>query len=80
MQLTLVYIPTNYGIVDPTLVTGAEISDDQSQIRPALTAADIASERAESEAANQQRIDDELAKMRERIERLERELKREQQR
>jgi hypothetical protein len=71
-QLTLLYIPTAYGTVTPTL---AGISADaiDSGTRPGLTSAEIASERVRSEADNASRIERELAEMRDRIETLERE-------
>jgi hypothetical protein len=71
-QLTLVYLPSAYGTVVPTLAGTGENAED-SGTRPGLTAADIASERARSEADNAARIERELAEMRARIETLERE-------
>jgi hypothetical protein len=71
-QLTLIYIPTAYGTVVPT-VAGAGPSAEDGGTRPGLTAAEIASERARSEADNAARIEKELAEMRARIEDLERE-------
>jgi hypothetical protein len=78
-QLTLVYIPTAYGTVTPTLVSAANVPDDQAPTRGGLTASEIAAERMESEAANRARIDRELAAMRTEIDELREELRRERQ-
>ena len=75
-QLTLIYIPTSYGTVTPTL-TGTTADAEESGTRPGLTAAEIASERAQSEADSAARIEKELAEMRARIESLEREARNE---
>ncbi len=61
-QLTLLYIPTSYGTVQPTLA-GAGQKDEDAVGRP-LDEAAVAAERAESEAANAARIERELAEMR----------------
>jgi hypothetical protein len=74
IQLTTVYFPTAYGTVTPTVVT-AGASDDASAPRTGgLTPSELAAERAGSEAANNARIERELAAMRERLGRLETEL------
>jgi len=78
-QLTLVFIPTAYGTVTPTLVSAANVPDDQAPTRGGLTASEIAAERMESEAANRARIDGELAAMRAEIDELREELRRERQ-
>jgi len=77
MQLSLLYIPTAYGTVTPTLASAENVPDSEASVRGALTEADIASERAESQAANQARIERELAEMQARIEALKQELREE---
>ncbi len=73
-QLTLIYIPTSYGTVSPTLAGGADIPEDNSSGNPGMTEADITAERTESIAANEARVEKELAEIRERMEKLEREM------
>jgi hypothetical protein len=73
-QLSLVYLPSAYGLVSGTMVAGSATPDEQAASRPGFTAAEVSAERAESQAANQARIDRELAAMRERLQRLEAEL------
>ena len=65
-QLTLMYVPTAYGTVAPNLGEG-EDEDDRLAPVAALSAGDIASERAASVAANQARMASELAAMQARI-------------
>lgn len=72
MQLSLLYIPTAYGTVSPTLAGGPSAGREDDATGSPLTAADIAAERAESEAFNTARIERELAEMRARLEALER--------
>ena len=73
-QLTLVYIPTNYGTVSPTLTGGEDVPDDDSPVAR-VTASDIAAERSASIADNNARIEKEIAEMKERLAELETELK-----
>ncbi|MDZ7860777.1 MAG: hypothetical protein U5O15_08990 [Candidatus Krumholzibacteriota bacterium] len=73
-QLTLIYIPTSYGTVSPTLAGGGDIPEDNSSGNPGMTEADITAERTESIAANEARVEKELAEIRERMEKLEREM------
>ena len=72
-QLTLIYIPTNYGTVTPTLVSSS-LADSEVPTDRGMTAGDMSSERAASEAVNNDRIERELAVMRDRIATLEKEL------
>ncbi|HUV36501.1 MAG TPA: hypothetical protein VMX58_06145 [Patescibacteria group bacterium] len=72
MQLTLLYIPTAYGTVSPTLAGGRPAEAEDDATGSPLTAAGIAAERAESEAFDTARIERELAEMRARLEALER--------
>ena len=74
VQFSLMFFPTMYGTVEPTLVAGDAPDDASAPQRGALTASEIASERAQSEADNSARIERELSEMRERLERLEAEL------
>lgn len=69
VQLTCIYIPTAYGTVDPTL-SGGTGTDADATIRPALSASDVAAERAASEEANLARIERELAELRGQLEAL----------
>jgi hypothetical protein len=83
-QLTLVYFPTAYGTVVGTLQNLASERDDGSNgapdrergasIRQALTVEAVATEQAESIAANQARLERELAGMRARFDALQEEL------
>jgi hypothetical protein len=67
-QLNVVFFPTAYGMVVDTGAKSALAAFDQfaspSIAAPAPTAADLAAERAESEAFDQARIQEELAAMR----------------
>ena len=69
-QLTLVFLPTSYGTIEPT-VAGANVPDDQAPVK-SIPAGDAASIHAASAAANDARIEDELAALRARVEELER--------
>jgi hypothetical protein len=62
-QLTLVYIPSSYGIVDP-IVAGAAVGESETGGGRPLSETQVASARAESEAANAARIQRELDAMR----------------
>jgi hypothetical protein len=68
-QFTLVYFPTSYGTVQPTLAVAEREGDDARGGSP-LGETFAAAERAESEAANNARIERELAAMRAEIETL----------
>lgn len=70
-QLTLVYLPTSYGTVTPTVAGNAAGAAGGAE-SPELGAAGLA-ERAQSIADNAARVERELAEMRARIEELERE-------
>ncbi|MBD3349507.1 MAG: hypothetical protein GF400_09995 [Candidatus Eisenbacteria bacterium] len=70
-SLTLLFVPTNYGTVSRARY--GESIDPETETRPAgraLTAADEALERAESVAANQVRIDAEIAALKAQLEEL----------
>ena len=67
-QLSLIFIPTAYGTVTPTKFNEGPDIDDNTNRTTALTAADIASEQAEAQIFNQQRIEKELATLRAEIE------------
>ena len=68
-QFTLVYFPTAYGTVTPTLAGDARGAGDEAQPPGApLTHADIAAERAEAEAFNLARIERELEEIRAQVE------------
>ncbi len=73
-QLSLVYFPTSYGTVAPLIADNGRSSEESSTVSPGMTAADIASERFASIADNNARMERELAGMRKRMERLEREM------
>lgn len=70
MQLTLVYFPTAYGTVEPTLAAGQNIPDEDAPTVSRLNHPDAATERAEAEAFNASRIERELAEMRAQLEAL----------
>ncbi len=72
-QLSLIYIPTSYGTVTPTLASSA-LADSDVPTDEGLSAGDISSERVASIEANNTRIEHELAEMRAKIEALQTEL------
>lgn len=74
MQLTALFVPTNYGTVEPTLA-GADPAGPADEVGPGLTASDVAARRGASIEANNARIERELAAMRGEIERLREELR-----
>jgi hypothetical protein len=61
-QLSLIYLPTMYGSVQPTLASAA--GTDGKTTGAALTAADVASQRTASETADAERIRKELDELR----------------
>ncbi|MCI0596313.1 MAG: hypothetical protein L0Z48_07195 [candidate division Zixibacteria bacterium] len=64
LQLSLLYFPTAYGTVTPTLAAGAQSSSNESgRLRTVLTTVDIAAEQAEAEKFNAERIARELAQV-----------------
>ncbi len=64
IQFTLLYFPTSYGTVEPTLLAGtAEITHEKASIWPALTSTNVAAGQAEAEKFNATRIERELAQM-----------------
>ncbi len=73
IQLTLLYIPTRYGTVEPTLAGGRDVPDADAPEK-IVTASDISSERLASIEANNARMERELADMRARLETLQAEL------
>ncbi|KPL18388.1 MAG: hypothetical protein AMJ92_08080 [candidate division Zixibacteria bacterium SM23_81] len=73
-QLSLVFVPTAYGTVSPTLAVEPSIPDEQAQRDLPLTPADISVEQAEAAAFNAARIGRELAAMRAELESLKREV------
>ena len=79
LQLTVLFIGSQYGTIQPTLASANSVPDDQLPTRSGLSQAEIDAERAQSIAANQARIERELAEMRARLEQLEVELAREQE-
>jgi len=75
LSLTLVYLPTSYGTVSPTLMVPGGGGGEDGSVRTApQTEAEIADERAESERANRARIGAELEEMQVQIDRIRREL------
>lgn len=74
-QLTLIFFPTAYGTVTPTQIALDNNSDELAQPIPAMSPADVAAERKESEAFNSDRIEKELARMRAEIESLKNEIR-----
>ena len=67
IQLTLVYIPTGYGSVNPTVAVSGAPKDNESAEGPPI---DAQAERAASEAFNAERIQRELAALRAEVEAL----------
>ena len=79
-SLTLVFIPSAYGITDDPGAVASVVTDERSNVQSrVITAQDIAAEQAECERLNEERIRRELDEMRARIDELERELERESQ-
>lgn len=74
-QLTLLYIPTGYGTVQPTLAGEDREGLDAVASGSPLGEAFVAAQRAESEAANAARIERELAAMRAELESLKEEVR-----
>ncbi|MBN1884694.1 MAG: hypothetical protein JW876_04120, partial [Candidatus Krumholzibacteriota bacterium] len=70
-QLTLLFVPTSYGTVEPT-AAGVNVPDDEARSM-SVTASDAAAIGAASEAANSARIERELEDLRARIAEIERE-------
>jgi len=68
-ELSLIYFPTAYGVVDPAFAGDARGSRDEGQsLSTPLTDADIAAERTEAEAFNLARIERELAAIQAQVE------------
>jgi hypothetical protein len=77
-QMTVIFLPTAYGTVEPTTATGTSgPPDTQITTGDALTEADLAAEKAASQADNLARIQREMDEMRERLRQLEEERDRE---
>lgn len=73
--LSLIFVPTSYGTVTGSRGLPGELPDERAPHQfGGLSIDQVLTERALSEQANQDRIDRELADMRERMARLEREL------
>jgi hypothetical protein len=75
IQLSLIYVPTEYGTVAPTMAGGSTI--EEKGTTPLPTLADIEAERQESIAANTARIERELAELRLQVERMKHEMEKE---
>ncbi len=73
VQFTVMFIPTSYGTVVPTLAGGMDIPDTEAPLSSRSTA-DVSSERAASIEANNTRIEAELSRMQAQIEKLQAEL------
>lgn len=71
VQLTLVYLPTPYGLVT---LAGTAGSEDERPARGPLTSAEIAAERSESERVDMDRMQRELDAMRAELEEIKQEL------
>lgn len=80
MQLSIIYIPTAYGTVSPTLASARPAEQEDDASGSPMTAAEVEAQRLESEAFNASRIERELAEMRTRLEALERESRQSEQR
>jgi hypothetical protein len=73
LQLTLLFVPTAYGAFDPMLASAAP--GGEKTVGKTLTAAEVAAQRASSEAANAARMRGEIDAMKERLAELETALK-----
>jgi len=74
-QISVIFIPTEYGTIQLPTALRAEAEPDEAAVSSGpLTPADIAAERAQSEAANRERIERELSEIRTRLVELEGEL------
>ena len=70
LQLTLLYVPTAYGTVAATSTGPGAVPDSDAPRMVSVTDSDVAAERHESEQLNMERIDRELLKLQQDIERL----------
>jgi len=74
-QLSVIFIPTEYGTIDvPSGLAANDAPDETAVIRGPLTQTDIAAERAEARTANEARLQRELEEIRQRIEDIESEM------
>jgi hypothetical protein len=71
-QLSLVYLPTAYGTVQPMLAASG--ADGAKTTGPALIASDINAQKTASEAVNAERLQREFIEVKERLAAIEREL------
>jgi hypothetical protein len=74
MQLTLVYLPTPYGSVQPTVAGDVSVPDEQAIRRSPLSPQEMKAERMDSQAFNQARIESELAEMQVKLDALKQQL------
>lgn len=82
IQLTLVFIPTAYGDVNPTVARGGAAGTDlgidapgvERSITAPITEGDIARERADAEAIHVERLERELSEIREEMEKIKRKI------
>ncbi|MGH8003630.1 MAG: hypothetical protein ACRECJ_02760 [Limisphaerales bacterium] len=76
IQFTLVYFPSSYGTVTPTVASSPQdLSDEKARIRTAFTAEEIAAEQAEAEKFDAERIARELAEVKARMQKIEEHLR-----
>lgn len=73
LSLTLLFVPTSYGTVDPTLMIPAGVDRDETPHAP-QSGADIRAEVEESRQWNTERMARELAEIQAQVERLRREV------
>jgi len=74
IQFTLVYFPTAYGVIEPTLAGEPSTPDEELPQRPPMTLEEVTAEQAEAETFHTSRIERELAEIRTRLEAVELEL------
>ena len=78
-SLTLLYVPTAYGLVDLALARGSDGDPDTGDLLEApLTQGEIDAERADSQRWNAERIQREIAEMRNQIAEMQRRMEEEQ--
>jgi len=78
MQLNCIFFPTSYGTVTPTVADGKDVDQFSGDVPAvsAMTAGDIAAERADSEAADRERMNRELDAMRRQLEDIQKNMER----
>lgn len=70
IQFSLLYVPTAYGLVSPTLRGGGDVPDYLAPVRGGLSPREVHAEQAEAAAFDQRRVMEEIAMLRKEVARL----------